>query len=137
MREDELLFRKFCRVVYDTKEVKITSEEKSMFEVYRKKEEEEYYRRETLFWPVAFLGAVLIDTQFVIPNTKSNRSRWIANLLIGLPVALMTANGVVFYKESFESHVYAAALCTKYGVTVTAEDRQDTVDFLGVEEQAK
>ena len=111
IREDDLLFRKFCTLVYGTKELSITAEEQSLFELYRKKEEEEYRRRETLFWPVAFLGAVFIDTQFVIPNTKSSRGRWLVNALMGLPIALMTANGMVFYKESFESHVYAAGLC--------------------------
>jgi len=134
IREDDLLFRKFCTLVYGTKELSITAEEQSLFELYRKKEEEEYRRRETLFWPVAFIGAVFIDTQFVIPNTKSSRGRWLVNALMGLPIALMTANGMVFYKESFESHVYAAGLCGKYGVKVTQEDREAVVDFFGAEE---
>lgn len=135
LREDELLFKKFCTLVYGTKELTITPEEQSLFELYRKKEEDEYRRRETLFWPVAFLGAVFIDTQFIIPQTKSSRGRWLANILLGIPIAMMTANGVVFYKESFESHVYAAGLCGKYGVRISPEDREAEVDFLGVEEK--
>ena len=131
MRDETMAFKKFSIAVYGTKELVLTSEEKSKFEVLRKQEDEDYTWRTGVFWPLLFSGIVYVDTQIIIPYTKTTRSRIFFNFFFSFPILLIACHNIVFRNQKIESLTYAKELSKKYGISITDEDRKEAATLLG------
>ena len=113
-KNDEVMLRRFCNSVYKNKSLVVEEGELEKFEEMRKNEANDYHFRKKLFWPLFGLSVLLFDQSYSLRTTSTNKPRIAINLLFGVPFSAIFWSGVVFYKESFESHKYAIMLCEKY-----------------------
>lgn len=62
-----------------------------------------------------------------VPMTKRNSSRWIVNIIGGIPMVTSILVGTLFYKEEFKSHSFAFELLDKYGVQPPSEHDEEII----------
>jgi hypothetical protein len=124
---EKKIVSKVSSAMYDERNTGITSEERVQFETLREQEREDYVWRRNLFFPVWVAGILLVDTLYVIPQTKTNRGRFFVHLLVAVPLITIATTGAVFKQQkNFPSHDYAADLCKKYGLDLDEDDTRQT-----------
>lgn len=110
----EARFRRFCINVYENKSLSLEPSEKEHFESLREIELNDYNFRKKGFWPLWGLSFLLFDQIVTLPSSKSNKSRLLFNIMVGVPFVTASVMGIVFYREKIESQEYALSLCDKY-----------------------
>jgi hypothetical protein len=114
LKKTESRFARFCNEVYGDESLKLDPSEKKHFEELREIEAKDYKFRETVFWPVGALSLLVFDQLVTMPATKNNKARILYNIILGIPTVTLACSGLIFYKDTFESHEYAISLCDKY-----------------------